>query len=225
MLPCGNVELSPEPPPLSNVATLPSGPFTVTVPVAAKYDELAKAMSATFTEGKLFFSKTYPQLFLEKPEVFASSRDELVVKVHLSGPLKTPAFSTTLDGDLYFSGHPVVVDNELRIPDLEPTIDTKNFLLGLKASFGHQDIRDQARAALRLDLSQRFAVIRERLSTDIALAGDLACLKPHVAKIEVVGVYPHASFLRVYVSATAQASLFVRCPEPVLAPAVSAVAP
>ncbi len=26
------------------------------------------------------------------------------------------------------TGHPAVVDNELRVPDLEPTIETSNFL-------------------------------------------------------------------------------------------------
>src|ERR1019366_2254241 len=62
----------PQLPPLSNVAALASGPFTVTIPIAARYDELTRAMTMAFTDGKLFFSAEYPQLFLEKPEIYES---------------------------------------------------------------------------------------------------------------------------------------------------------
>lgn len=211
-LPCNDEKVASAPPPLSNVATLPSGPFSVTVPIAAKYEELARAMSATFTDGKLFFSKSYPQLFFSKPEVYASKRDELVLKLRLEGPIQVGNATLNLDGDLYFAGHPQVVDNELRIPDLEPTVDTKNFLLGLKATLDRDGIRDQAREALKLDLGARFAAVREKLSNDVAFGGDLGCLRAHVAKIEVTGVFPHASYLRVYVTTTAQAAVHLPCP-------------
>ena len=65
-MPCPNLA-APEHstlPPLSNVASVPSGPFTVTVPIAARYDELTRAMTMAFTDGKLFFSTEYPELFL-----------------------------------------------------------------------------------------------------------------------------------------------------------------
>lgn len=212
LLPCGEEKVAATPPPLSNVATLPSGPFSVTVPIAAKYDELARAMSATFTDGKLFFSKAYPKLYFTKPEVYASKKDELVLKLRLEGPIQVGNATLNLDGDLYFAGHPQVVDNELRIPDLEPTVDTRNFLLGLKATLDHDGIRDQARDALKLDLGARFAAVREKLSNDFAFGGELGCLRAHVAKIEVTGVFPHASYLRVYVTTTAQAAVHLPCP-------------
>lgn len=211
-LPCGTAALPAEPPRLANVATLPSGPFTVVVPIAARYDELAKAMSLAFTDGKLFFSKDFPALFFEKPEVFATTSDQLVVKLHLSGPIQAAGVSTTLDGDLFFAGHPVVVDNELRIPDLEPTVETKSFLLALKASLDRDGMRNQAREALKLDLTERFAAVRARLSNDVPLEGALGCLRTDVAKLEVTGVFPHAAYLRVYVAVTAQAGLYLPCP-------------
>ncbi|MBL8919496.1 MAG: DUF4403 family protein [Myxococcaceae bacterium] len=211
-LPCPSAPPASEPPRLANVATLPSGPFSVVVPIAARYDELAKAMSAAFTDGKLFFSKSYPELYLSDPEVFASQQDQLVVKLHLAGPVKAAGFSATLDGDLYFAGRPAVVDNELRIPDLEPTVQTKSFLLGLKATLDADGIRDQARAALKLDLTERFASVRQKLSSDVPFDAGLGCLKAQVAKIEVNAVYPHASYLRVYVTTTAQASVYLPCP-------------
>ncbi|MDP3152905.1 MAG: DUF4403 family protein [Archangium sp.] len=211
-MPCGNPVLPADPPRLSNVATLPSGPFTVVVPIAARYEELAKAMSLAFTDGKLFFSDTYKELYLSNPEVYASASDQLVVKLHLAGPIKAGSLTANLDGDLYFAGHPEVVDNELRIPDLEPTVDTSSFLLGLKASLDKDGIRNQARAALKLDLGERFAAVREKLSKDVAFEGELGCLRANVAKIEVTGVYPHGSYLRVYVTTTAQAGVFIPCP-------------
>ncbi len=211
-LPCATANLSPEPPRLANVATLPSGPFTVVVPIAARYEELAKAMSLAFTDGKLFFSKSYPELYLSNPEVFASQSDQLVVKLHLAGPIKAGSLSANLDGDLYFAGHPVVIDNELRIPDLEPTVDTTSFLLGLKASLDKDGIRDQARQALKLDLGERFSAVRAKLSNDVPFENGLGCVKANVAKIEVTGVYPHASYLRVYVTTTAQAGVYLPCP-------------
>ncbi len=211
-LPCSAPPLSATPPPLSNVATLPSGPFTVTVPIAARYEELAKAMSLAFTDGKLFFSQEYPELYLSQPEVYASSADQLVLKLRLSGPIRRFIFNTHLDGDLYFVGHPTVVDNELRVPDLEPSVDTSNFLLALKASLGGSGIREQARQALKLDLGERLRAVRQRLSSDFELGGDLGCLRADVAKIEVAGVYPHGSYLRIYVTVTAQAGAFLPCP-------------
>lgn len=219
-MPCGNPVLPADPPRLSNVATLPSGPFTVVVPIAARYEELARAMSLAFTDGKLFFSSTYKELYLSNPEVYASANDQLVVKLHLAGPIKAGSLSANLDGDLYFAGHPEVVDNELRIPDLEPTVDTSSFLLGLKASLDKDGIRNQARQALKLDLGERFAAVREKLSKDVPFEGGLGCLRAEVAKIEVTGVYPHGSYLRVYVTTTAQAGVYMPCPG-VTAPALS----
>jgi Domain of unknown function (DUF4403) len=211
-LPCASAGLPPEPPRLANVATLPSGPFTVVVPIAARYEELAKAMTLAFTDGKLFFSKSFPELYLTNPEVFASQSDQLVVKLHLAGPIKAAGLSATLDGDLYFAGHPVVIDNELRIPDLEPTVDTSSFLLALKANLDRDGIRDQARQALKLDLGERFAAVRAKLSSDVPFDNGLGCMRAEVAKIEVTGVYPHANYLRVYVTTTAQAGVYLPCP-------------
>ena len=151
------------------------------VPIAARYEELARAMTLAFTDGKLFFSSTYKELYLSNPEVYASASDQLVVKLHLAGPITAGSLSANLDGDLYFAGHPEVVDNELRIPDLEPTVDTSSFLLGLKASLDRDGIRNQARAALKLDLGERFAAVREKLSKDIALDGNLGCMRADVA--------------------------------------------
>lgn len=217
-IPCASFSPSKTPPPLSNVATLPSGPFTVTVPIAASYDELAKAMAQIFTDGKLFFSTAYPELYLTRPEVYLSTAEQLVLKVHLGGPIKAGSLTTTLDGDIYFAGHPEVIDNELKVPDLEPTIETTSFLLGLKASLDGKDIRDQARAALKLDLGERLAMVRSKLSKDFTFGGDLGCLRADVAKIEILGVYPHGSYLRVYVAATAQAQAHLPCPDPVTSP-------
>jgi hypothetical protein len=218
-LPCAPPMLPPTPSPLANVSSLPSGPFTVTIPIAASYDELAKAMSLAFTNGKLFFSKEFPELYLAQPEIY-SSQNELVLKLHLGGPVHASGISTTLDGDIFFAGHPAVIDNELQIPDLQPTIETHDFLLKLKAALDGDSIRDQARHALRLDLGARLADARAKVSGDRQLGP--GCLRSDVARIEITGVYPHATYLRVYVAITAQTSVYLPCPQ---APAPPAPAP
>ncbi len=210
-IPCAESEATTTLPPLANVATLPSGPFTVSLPIAARYDELARAMTLAFTDGKLFFAKDFPGLYMEKPEVYAA-KDQLVLKLHIAGPINKYGIDTTLNGDIFMSGHPVVEDNELRIPDLEPTIETSNFLLGLKAALDGNTIRDQARAALHLDIGERLRAVKDKLSSDLAFGNGQGCLKAQANKIEVSGVHVHSAYLRVYVGITASASLYMPCP-------------
>ncbi len=197
-------------PPMSNVATLVPGPFTVTVPVAARYDELTRAMSMAFTDGKLFFSKDFPEAYLEKPELYESG-GVMVLKLHIAGPIHAAGIDTVLDGDLFLSGHPQVVDNELAMPDLEPTIETKNFLLSLKALADGDKIRDQARAALRLDIGARVKDARDKLGDALTFSNDVGCFHGDIDRFEVTGVYPHAGYLRVYVAVTGRARAEVPC--------------
>jgi hypothetical protein len=200
-------------PPMSNVATLMPGPFTVTIPIAARYDELTRAMSMAFTDGKLFFSNEYPGLYLEKPEVYESD-GQLVLKLHIKGPVHALGIDTDLDGDLYLVGRPTVVDNELAVPDLEPTIETKNFLLSLKAMADGDRIRDQARQALRLDLGARLNDVREKLGGGLTFERTGGCFRGDVDAVEVTGVHPHGAYVRVYVAVTAHARLTMPCATP-----------
>jgi len=212
-LPCSAGEPEAPLPPLENVTTLPSGPFSVVVPVAASYAELTRAMTATFTDGKLFFSTDYPGLFLEKPELY-ESQGFLVLALHLSGPVHAAGIDTDLDGEIFFSGHVSVTDDQVTIPDLEPTIETKNLLLSIKAATGEAKIRDQARAALRLDLSDRLKQVRAALADDLTFGSKDACFHGDVDKLEVTGAYAHGSYLRVYVSAVGRASATMPCASP-----------
>lgn len=200
----------PELPPLSNVSTIEPGPFTVTIPIAAKYEELTRAMSLAFTDGKLFFSPEYPGLYLSKPEIY-ESEGQLVLKVHIGGPVHALGIDSDLDGDLYLVGHAAVVDNELRIPDLEPTIQTRSFLLSLKALSDGDRIRDQARAALRLDIGPRVREAEAKLGDGLTFEGGGGCFRAHVDRVEVTGVHPHAAYLRLYVAVTAHARLSMPC--------------
>jgi hypothetical protein len=210
-LPCpGDPGTTPDLPPLSNVASVASGPFTVTVPIAARYDELTRAMTMAFTDGKLFFSTDYPGLYLSSPELY-ESQGALVLKLHLAGPVHKMGIDADLDGDLYLTGHPAVVDNELRIPDLEPTIETRNFLLSFKAMTDGDRIRDQARAALRLDIGARIREAEGKLGDELTFGGADACFRGTVDRVEVTGVYAHAAFLRMYVAVTARARADVPC--------------
>lgn len=209
-MPCAEHLVDSSVPPLANVATVIPGPFGVVVPIAARYDELAKAMGSVFTDGKYFFSKEYPQLYLEAPELYAS-QGSLVLKMHLAGPVHAAGIDTELNGDIFLTGHPTVVDNEIRLPDLEPTIETSNFLLRLKAMADGEKIRDQAREAMRLDVGERLASVRKKLSEDLTFENGPGCFRGNVDKVEVTGVHAHANYLRVHVAVTGRASLRAPC--------------
>jgi hypothetical protein len=198
-------------PPMANVATIVPGPFTVTVPLAARYEELTKAMSAAFTDGKLFFSKDFPQLYMEKPELY-QSEGRLVLKLHLEGPVHKMGIDANLDGDIFLAGHPAVVDNELSIPDLEPTIETKNFLLSLKAATDGDTIKNQARQALRLDIGDRLEPVKQKLSSQLQFEAAGGCFRGDVDRLQVTGVYPHAAYLRIYAEVTGRARATMPCP-------------
>lgn len=145
------------------------------------------------------------------PEVYAA-KDQIVLKLHIGGPIHKYGIDLDLNGDLYMTGHPVVVDNELRVPDLEPTLETSNFLLKLGAAIGGNTMRDQARAALKLDLSERLKSVKQKLSTDLAFGNGQGCVKAEADKIEISAVHVHGAYLRVYVSVTGRASVYVPCP-------------
>jgi hypothetical protein len=204
-------------PPFFNVATVTPGPFTVTIPMAAGYGELVRAMTMAFTDGKLHFSAEYPELYLENPELYESD-SAVVLKLHLAGPVHKLGIDSNLDGDLYLSGHPAVVDNELLVPDLEPTIETRNFLLSLKALADGDRIRDQARAALRLDIGARLREAREKLGSGLTFGASSGCFHGDVDRIEVSGVHAHAAYLRMYVAVTARARLRMPCDSDVPGP-------
>lgn len=201
-------------PPLANVAMVPTGPFTVTVPVAASYAELTRGLGAAFTDGKLFFSREHPHLYLEKPEIYESA-GTLVLRLHIAGPVHELGIHTTIDGDLYLVGSPTLVDNEIGFPDLEPTIETSNFLLSLKAMTDGERIKAEAKKALRLDLTDRLQAVREKLGPELTFGSAKECFVGHVDKLELTELHAHESYLRVNVVVTARASASLPCAEPI----------
>jgi hypothetical protein len=194
---------------LQNVSTLPSGPFKVTIPVAARYEELSKALEASM-KGRLFFSASNPELYMENPQVYPSD-DTVVIKMNLGGKAKVGDYAIPVGGELYFAGHPHVLDNQLSVPDLEITPGTASELVKLKFALDYQSIRDQARQALRVDVSERLAAVKDKLSTELSFSEDLGCVRGQVLRTEVTGVYPHPTFLRIYVQVDAQVGLYLPC--------------
>ena len=114
-----------------------------------------------------------------------------------------------LDGDLFLNGHPAVRDNELTVPDLEPTIETGNFLVKLKAALDGDEIREQARAALRLDIGERLKSVRDKLSTDLGFGSGQGCVKATADKIEVtVCTFTRPIFASMWVSRAMRTSTY-----------------
>ena len=217
-IPCTPAAEAAPLPPLANVAMVPTGPFTVTVPVVASYAELTRGLGAAFTDGKLFFSKEHPHIYLEKPEIYESS-GTLVLRLHIAGPVHELGIHTVLDGDLYLVGSPTLVDNEIAFPDLEPTIETNNFLLSLKAMTDGERIKLEAKKALRLDLTDRLQAVRTKLGPELTFGTPRECFAGHVDKLELTELHAHQSYLRVNVVVTARAAASLPCAEPLPTPA------
>lgn len=212
-LPCVRTSTRAAPPPmLANVAMLPSGPFAVVLPVAAAYEEISAAMEQAIG-GRLHFSKEYPSLFLEKPEVFPAN-ESLVIRMQLGGRVRLAGGDLPLEGELFFMGRPVVVDNQIVVPDLQLTPGSADGLLRLKLLLDRDAINRQAQAALRVDISERLAAVRHKLSTELSFSEGMGCVRGEVLRLEVTGLYPHASFLRMYATVHAQASLYIPCKRP-----------
>ena len=202
-------------PPLHNVASIPTGPFEVIVPIAATYAELQKAMKQAFTDGKLVFDPEYPNLYLEKPELYASG-GQIVTKLHLNGFVKK-GWKIDLEGDLFMSGQPEIVDNQLSVPNLEPTIETKSAILRLKTTLDSDKMKKQIRQALRLDIGARLQTVRDKLSKDLIVRhklnpGPEACVKADIGRSEVSGLVAHDAYLRMYVKVSARAAAYLPCP-------------
>jgi len=194
---------------LQNVSTLPSGPFKVIIPVAARYEELSKALEDSM-KGRLYFSESNPELYMENPQVYPSD-DTVVIRMNLGGKAKVGDYSVSVGGELFFAGHPHVMDNQLSVPDLEITPGTASELVKLKFALDYRSIRDQARQALRVDVSERLAAVKDKMSTELSFSEDMGCVRGNVLRTEVTGVYPHPTFLRIYVQVDAQVGLYLPC--------------
>lgn len=194
---------------LQNVASLPTGPFTVVVPVAARYEELSAAIDKAI-KGKLYFSENHPDLYMHHPQVYASE-EQVVVRVLLGGKANVAGSKLDMDGEIFFAGHPRVIDNQIAIPDLDITPGTASELVKLKVAVDHDSLVEQARAAMRVDVSERLAAVKDKLSTELTFAEEMGCMRATVFRSEVTGIFPHQRFLRIYVTVDAQAGLYMPC--------------
>ncbi|HEY1098433.1 MAG TPA: DUF4403 family protein, partial [Myxococcota bacterium] len=203
-------------PPLANVAGVEGGPFTLTIPVAAGYDELQKAMRLAFPDGKLFFSSDQPALFLTDPEVFSASGD-VVVRVRLGGSVTKAGITIDLDGDLYLAGRPAVRDNFLAFPDLKPTLETESALLKAALAFKEQELVDAVKKALRLDLSARLASVKQKLIDSLTMRTVVVegvapmCTTVEIGRIGIDDIAVHDPYLRATITSTAMLSASLPC--------------
>ncbi|HEY4220459.1 MAG TPA: DUF4403 family protein [Myxococcota bacterium] len=217
-------------PQLHNASSIEGGPFTLQVPIAAGYDELKGAMGLAFTDGKLYFSDSNPGLYIAEPTIYASG-GEVVVGVKLGGsvPVTSGGAKLDVDGQIFLSGHPTVRDNFLEFPDMKPTVETDQALLGIAAAIKREELTSAVRKALRLDLSARLAQLKSKLTSALSTSVPLAentpplCTKAELGRVEIASVEAHDAYLRVYVSTTALASAYLPCPDAPAAPAAPAV--
>jgi hypothetical protein len=207
-VPCTPRSSAAKLPPLTNVAAPQTGVFQLRIDAAARYDELEKASSMLFTNGRYAFSKKHPGLYLERPEFYAS-KGSLVFKVHLGGEAST--FSLPLDGDIYLTGRPTVRGGVLAFDDLEPTVETSNLFLQLGAASDGDRLRDEARKALTIDIGARARPALDELEKRASLKRNEGCAKLRLDRFDVVGVDIFDSYARVGTSLTGQLRIEAPC--------------
>jgi hypothetical protein len=147
---------------------------------------------------------------MHRPQVYASE-EQVVIRVLLGGKANVAGTKLDMDGEIYFAGHPKVIDNQITIPDLDITPGTASELVKLKIAVDHAALVEQARNAMRVDVSQRLAAVKDKLSTELTFAEDMGCMRATVFRSEVTGIFPHQHFLRIYVTVDAQAGLYMPC--------------
>jgi hypothetical protein len=218
-------------PQLANASSIEGGPFNLTIPVAAGYDELQKAMTLAFPDGKLFFSTEQPRLYLTDPEVFSAGGD-VVVRVRIGGTVEKAGIGVDLDGDIYLAGRPAVRDNFLEFPDLSPTVETDQALLKAALAFKEEELVTAVKKALRLDLSARLATVKQKLVDSLTMQKSLVdgvaplCTRVEIGRIAVSDIAVHDPYLRATITATALLQASLPCPGmPAKVPLPTAPAP
>ena len=213
-------------PSLANASGVEGGPFKLTIPVAAGYDELQKAMSLAFVDGKLFISTDQPALYITNPEVFSSAGD-VVVRVQLGGYVEKAGIQIDVDGDLYLAGRPTVRDNFLEFPDLKPTVETDQALLKAALALKGDELVAAVKRALRLDLSARMTTVKQKLIDSLTMRTTIVdgvaplCTRVDIGRISVDEIAVHDPYLRATVTATAMLSASLPCAgEPALTPVI-----
>ena len=203
-------------PPLRNSSGIEGGPFTLTVPVAAGYGELQKAMLAAFPDGRLSFSADHPGLYISDPRV-SSSAGEVVVAVRIGGFVEK-GLRIDVEGDLFLTGRPVVRDNFLEFPELKPTVETQQALLAVAVALNEVELTNAVRKALRLDLSARLSSVKAKLvdalSMQTVVVDGVAplCTRAELGRLEVKDIAVHDPYLRATVTTTALLSASLPCP-------------
>ena len=229
--PAGDVDVNthrpralPALPALRNSSGIEGGPFSLTVPVAAGYGELQKAMLAAFPDGRLFFSTDHPGLYIADPRV-TSSAGEVVVAVRIGGHVQK-GIRVDVDGDLFLTGRAAVRDNFLEFPDLKPTIETEQALLAFAIAFQEVELTAAVRKALRLDLSARLAAVKHKLVDALSMGTVVVdgvaplCTRAELGRLEIKDIAVHDPYLRATVTTTALLSASLPCVD---APAVPLV--
>jgi hypothetical protein len=211
--PCGPAAATQPLPPLADVQGLPPGSFTLPIPIVVDYSEITKALASALKAGKYYFSKQYPKLYVSDPSVSASG-DTLLVKFRVQGT--APGVSSTpLNETITLSGRPSVTNNLLTVPDLDLGAEAKSLLAKLKLPAADANaIRDLARGAANIDISQRLQPLQGGLSTELNFGSskDKGCLRAGVDKVAVTTASVQPTYLSVAVSVTAHTSLEMPCP-------------
>jgi hypothetical protein len=208
-VPCAPLARATTLPALTNVAAPLTGVFQLRIDAAARYDALERASAALFTDGRYAFSPKHPNLYLERPELYAS-KGALVFKVHLTGQASTFG-NLALDGDVFLSGRPTLRGGVLAFEDLEPTVETSNLFLQLGAASDGDRLRDEARRALTIDVAARARPFLDDLEKRASVERAGVCTRLRLDRFDIAGVDVLDGFVRIGTTLTGQVRVEAPC--------------
>jgi hypothetical protein len=222
--------LPPRPPlpPLKNVSGIEGGPFVLTIPIAAGYDELRKAATLAFVDGRLFFSQDHPGLFIAEPELFASE-GAVIVRVRLGGFATIAGVRVDVDGELFLSGRPSIEDDVIAFHDLDLTLASEQALIQTAFAVKKADLNVAVQRALRFDLGSRLQTVRQKVESalnrqTVVVAGVPAlCTRVDIGRLAVTELSAHDAYLRATVATTALLSASLPCPQMTSLPAAQGI--
>ncbi len=156
----------PQPlPPLPDISENPPGnAFNIYVDGKLQYAPLASYLNTELQKlGNIPIDGGY--INLSNAEISGQSNFKLVLKVYLTGKVKGIKYK----GWLYLTGTPTynALTNELSLPDLDYTLETRNILLRIANWLLNSRVRQILQDRAKWDISQTLSSVKQNLQAAI----------------------------------------------------------
>ena len=178
-LPCTDRDRAAALPPLANVATLPTGPFTVSIPDRRALRRAAEGDGARLHRRQALLLQGVPAALHGEARGLRREGSARPQAAHQRARSTSTASTPTSTATSSWSATRRWSTTRSACPTSSRPSRPRASCCRLKAALDGNSIRDQARDALHLDIGERLAEVRDKLSTDLAFGDNQGCLRAH----------------------------------------------